>query len=204
MNDGYLDRAYGLEPGTSTEAFYDDWAGSYDAEIENNGYATPARCAAALAAAGVDKGAPVLDFGCGTGLAGLALKAEGFEAIDGWDVSEGMLDKARGKGCYRAFTRLEVDAPPPEPDPPYAGVVAAGVIGIGAAPPEAFDTMMGALASGGIAVLSLNDHALADPVFEGRILEWIDCGAAELLEKAYGEHLPGIDLKAMVYTLRKR
>jgi predicted TPR repeat methyltransferase len=204
MPDGYLDKAYGLEPGVTTETFYDAWAGGYDSELAENGYATPARCAAALAAAGADKASPVLDFGCGTGLSGLALRAEGFTVIDGWDVSEGMLAQARDKGCYRALMRLDPEAAAPAPEDLYPAAVAAGVIGVGAAPPEAFDGVMAALAPGGLLVLSLNDHALADPVFEARIMEWIDCSAAELLAKEYGDHLPGIELKAMVYTLRKR
>jgi predicted TPR repeat methyltransferase len=204
MTDGYLDKAYGLEPGADTESFYDGWADSYEADLAANGYATPARCAAALAAAGVEKSAPVLDFGCGTGLSGAALRAAGFETVDGWDVSEGMLAKAREKGCYRELVRVDPEGAPPEPETPYAAALAAGAIGAGAAPPEALDILMGALAPGGVAVLSLNDHTLQNAAYEGRINDWLDCGAAELLAREPGDHLPGIGLGAVVYTLRKR
>jgi predicted TPR repeat methyltransferase len=203
MSDSFLHKAYGLAPDQTSAGFYDAWADSYDREIAENGYATPRRCAEALAAAGAPADSAVLDFGCGTGLSGLALRAAGFATVDGWDVSDGMLEKAAEKGCYRALTRIEPDGPLPE-TAPYDAVVAAGVIGAGAAPATAFDAAMGVLRADGFITLSLNDHALADPQFEARIMDWIDCGAAELIAKDYGDHLPGIRLKAMVYVLRKR
>ena len=62
---------------------------------------------------------------------------------------------------------------------------------------------MRGLSAGGLLVLSLNDHALEDPVNEGAIAEWTDSGAAQLLFKEYGDHLPGINLKSNVYILEK-
>ena len=50
---------------------------------------------------------------------------------------------------------------------------------------------------------SYNDHALADPKHEAAVAEWTDCGAAALIFKEYGDHLPGIDLKSNVYILEK-
>ena len=40
----------------------------------------------------------ILDFGCGTGLSGLALRAAGVQVIDGCDLSEGMLAHATFAG----------------------------------------------------------------------------------------------------------
>jgi predicted TPR repeat methyltransferase len=40
----------------------------------------------------------ILDFGCGTGLSGLALQNAGFTNIDGLDISAPMLEKAKGAG----------------------------------------------------------------------------------------------------------
>ena len=109
MQKTYLNNAYGTKDTNSTRKLYDDWAASYDAEIAENGYATPGRCAAALAQFTQDQNAPVLDFGCGTGLSGLALKLAGFSVIDGLDLSPEMLAKARDKGIYR---RLAVSPVP--------------------------------------------------------------------------------------------
>ena len=190
--------------GDGGAGLYDRWAGSYDDDLTEQGYATPRRAAAALAAQDVPRDAPVLDFGCGTGLSGAALRDEGFAVIDGWDVSQGMLDLAAEKGCYRALTQIDPDAPPPAAEGDYAAVVAAGVISVGAAPPETFDAIMALLGPGGVFVFSFNDHTLEDSRYESRLMEWIDCGSAELLSREHGAHLPGLDLGSTVYALRKR
>lgn len=201
MTKGFLNKAYTARTAAQTRDLYDDWSASYDAEIAENGYATPRRCAQALAARMDDLTAPILDFGCGTGLSGLALKLAGFETIDGLDLSAEMLAEAGKKDVYRTLAQIGPDTPLPHAPGDYAAIAAIGVIG--AAPISVLDTLMNGLASGGKLVFSLNDHALAVPENEARVNEWLDCGAARLLSKEYGDHLPGIDLKSNVYILEK-
>ncbi|WP_050927773.1 class I SAM-dependent DNA methyltransferase [Aestuariivita boseongensis] len=200
MTDKFLDKVYDARTADETRELYDAWSASYEAEVAENGYATPGRCAEALAKHLKDKDAPILDFGCGTGLSGLALKLAGFTTIDGVDLSADMLAQAKDKSVYRSLTQIE-------PGAAITGeckaIAAIGVIGAGAAPISTFDLIMKALPKGGYFVLSFNDHALADPVNEGRVAEWCDCGAARLLVKDYGPHLPGLDMKSNVYVLEK-
>jgi len=200
MTDRFLDKVYTARTAEETRALYDDWSASYEAEVAENGYATPGRCADALAQFMPDKTAPVLDFGCGTGLSGLALKLAGFTTIDGVDLSADMLAQAESKGAYRALNRIEAGG---AIDAGYDAIAAIGVIGAGAAPISTFDEIMNALPQGGKFVLSFNDHALSDPVNEARISDWCDCGAARLLFKEYGPHLPGLDMKSNVYVIEK-
>ena len=200
MTENFLDKAYTARTPDETRQLYDDWSASYEAEVARNGYVTPGRCAEALAQFTDDLASPILDFGCGTGLSGLALKLAGFEIIDGVDLSADMLSQAQDKNAYRSLKQIEAgDAP----DTGYSAIAAIGVIGAGAAPIDTFDTLMTALEPGAKFVLSFNDHALEDPVNEGRITEWCDCGAARLLFKEYGDHLPGIGIKSNVYVLEK-
>ncbi|OAN71421.1 methyltransferase type 11 [Sulfitobacter sp. EhC04] len=200
---GFLDKAYGTKDTAATRRLYDDWAASYDAEIAENGYATPGRCAAALAGFTTDKTVPILDFGCGTGLSGLALKLAGFTVIDGLDLSADMLAEARKKGIYRDLSVVAGTGAPPIPKGQYSAIAAIGVIGVGAAPIHVLDDLMRALPRGGKCVFSFNDHALQDPVHEARVMEWTDCGAARLLFREHGDHLPGIGVKSNVYVLEK-
>ena len=195
----FLDHAYGLPDRQATADFYADWAASYDAEIAENGYATPARCAAALAA----RGAPVLDVGCGTGLSGLALRAAGFKTIDGTDLSAEMLARAATRGVYRRLFRGELADPLPVGPGAYANAAAVGVVSPGHAPPETVDAVLAILPAGGCLALSLNDHALAESAFPGRIERLVARGAAEPVFREHGRHLPGIGLEATVYVLRK-
>lgn len=200
---GFLNKAYGARDAASTRQLYDDWAASYEAEVGDNGYATPGRCGAALAANMPDLNAPILDFGCGTGLSGLALRLAGFNTIDGLDLSADMLAVAQGKSLYRALHQIEAKDALPHTPGDYAAIAAIGVIGAGAAPISIFDTLMDGLAPGGRFVFSFNDHALQDPVNEAKMQEWIDTDRATLLFKEYGDHLPGIDLKSNVYVIEK-
>ncbi|WP_299875933.1 methyltransferase domain-containing protein [uncultured Sulfitobacter sp.] len=204
MSDGYLNKVYAARNASETRALYDAWSASYETELAKNGYVTPSRCAAALADVQTDRSLPILDFGCGTGLGGLALKLAGFEVIDGVDLSAEMIAQAAGKNVYRTLTQIEPDAPLGFTPGTYATIAAIGVIGAGAAPLALFDTLMHGLAPGGIFLFSFNDHTLEDPAFEARISEWTDCGAASLLFREHGDHVPGIGLKAAVYVLEKR
>ena len=203
MQKNFLDHVYDARDAEETRALYDAWAASYEAEVGANGYVTPDRCAAALARFTDDLAAPVLDFGCGTGLSGAALRKAGFTCIDGVDLSRDMLQQARAKPVYRNLRQIEAGDPPVDTPGHYAAIAAIGVIGAGAAPIGTFDTLMSCLGTGGKLVLSFNDHALKDPVYEARLSEWIDCGAARLLFSENGPHLPARNIKSKVYVIEK-
>lgn len=199
----YLDKVYDARDADSTRVLYDKWAASYENETGAQGYVTPMRCAAALAEFTEDFDAPVLDYGCGTGLSGLALRHAGFTTLDGCDLSPEMLERARSKGIYRNLNKVEAGAKPLHDKGDYAVIAAIGVIGAGAAPISLFHDLMHTLAPGGKLVFSFNDHALEDPANEAGLCEWLDCGAARLLFREHGPHLPGIDLKSNVYVVER-
>jgi predicted TPR repeat methyltransferase len=201
MTDKFLKKTYGLSKAKDVLAHYNAWAGSYDAEVRDNGYATPSRIAAALWKQYPDPFLNILDFGCGTGLSGLALRAAGFETIDGTDPSTEMLAQAQAKNAYRTLRPMNIEQPLTKGA--YPAIVGCGVLSTGAAPPETFAVIMNALPRGGLFVFSLNDHALSEPGYTRAINEWLDCGAARLLFKEYGEHLPGANLKSEVYVIEK-
>lgn len=203
-DDDFFDEIYGLETLDQTAAHYAKFAAAYEQAMADNGYLTPGRTAEALAACEADRSAPVLDIGCGSGLSGLALKAAGFETLDGTDYSDEMLEQARAKGLYRALWQGDLSVPDAERTESYDTINAAGVINPGHAPPEALDNALAMLKPGGLFAFSLNDHAVEARDYEGRLHMLLDGGWAELLHREYGEHMPGKDLKAWVYVLRKR
>ncbi len=106
-----LSGAYKITNPDEAQEFYQDWAEGYDAEVAENEYITPQRCAEALIRHAAAPWAPMMDLGCGTGISGLALKAAGFECIDGYDFSQAMLDKAAAKGLYRDLTIADLSKP---------------------------------------------------------------------------------------------
>ena len=204
MNDKtYLDNVYDLDTSEKTRAFYDDWSATYDEEVAENGYATPGRAAEALAGFVEDLAEPMMDLGCGTGVSGAAFRAAGFSTLDGTDFSPQMLKRAESKGIYRTLLKGNLSDPMPFADGAYRLISAIGVLNPGHAPAEVFDQVMAKLPAGGLFTFSLNDHALADPAYEARLNEHLDCGAARLLFKEYGTHLPKIDLQSNVYVVAK-
>jgi predicted TPR repeat methyltransferase len=202
MAEKFLDKTYKTSGKDALRELYDDWSDSYDAEVGENGYATPARLAAALSDALADTTTPILDYGCGTGLSGAALSEAGFTAIDGMDPSPGMLEKCRARGIYRNLVELDLDAPLPIEPNDYAVIMAVGVISTGAGPASLMDTLIELLPKGGLFGLSLNDHALEDPDYPAGIQRLKDAGHILRCED-YGTHLPGIGLKSMIYLFEK-
>ena len=203
MTKKMLDGAYTLDSREATKKFYDAWAETYEAEVAENGYVTPERCATALANFVTDKSAPILDIGCGTGFSGLALRSAGFEVLDGSDFSPEMLRQAEAKGIYRALVNTDLEDPFPFEPGAYAHVAAIGVLNPGHAPASTLDQVLKLLGRGGKFVFSLNDHALADNTYAARINEYVDAGSATLLFSQYGDHLPKKNLKSNVYVLQK-
>ena len=77
------------------------------------------------------------------------------------------------------------------------------MIGAGAAPVEVFDDLFGLLTTGQKMALSLNDHTLAVPEFPQRIASVVADGFAKMLFEEYGPHLPGQNMKSIVYIIEK-
>ena len=92
-------------------AFYDAQATGYAGDDDGRAYGEARRCADALARLATDPTAPLAEFGCGSGLGGLALRAAGFDNIDGFDRSEAMLERAAEKGIYRKLGFLDLSQP---------------------------------------------------------------------------------------------
>ncbi len=203
MAGTFLEKVYGAKSPQETRALYDAWSPSYESDLVENGYATPARAAKALAQYLPDQGAPILDFGCGTGLCGQAFKHAGFRVIDGCDVSEEMLSLAGDKVLYRNLDLVAPNTPPDFLPGTYAAITAVGVLVAGAAPISLLDMLMTKLVKGNKLVFSFCDHARKQRGTMARVHEQLDTGNATLLHAKHGAHLPGIDLKSTVYILEK-
>ena len=80
---------------------FNDYAPRFDAHlIKNLGYRAPALLADGLSVATPDRRfASALDFGCGTGLMGEALR-DRVNRLTGVDLAPGMIAKARRRGAY--------------------------------------------------------------------------------------------------------
>lgn len=198
-----MDTIYQVPAGKAMRDTYDQWAEQYDADLEQRDYRTPQRVAQALARHLTDRHAPILDFACGTGLSGRALRDAGFTCIDGVDLSEKMLRQAMKKGIYRTLTPCSVEQPFAAVTASHRAIVASGAIGAGAAPMACLALAIEGISKEGLFCVSLNDHTLEDPAFEAVITQAQAQGTIEILEQEHGPHLPALNLGAKVYVLRK-
>ena len=185
-----------------TQEIYREWAQTYDADVLSSGYATPARIAKALSGFNLQGGA-VLDYGCGTGLSGEALRDAGHTAIDGTDISHEMLHKAVAKDIYRE-TWMSKPGAFDFPNGKYSAIVAAGVVSLGAAPPETLAGLVSKLSTGQILAFSYNDPTLAEQSYITALNELTASGRVELIFREHGPHLPEKGMGSEVILLKAK
>ena len=186
-----------------TMQIYSDCAETYDRDVAEWGYATPGRIAMALRLAGANPDKPVLDFGCGTGLSGLALKSAGFTQIDGTDISPEMLERARARGIYQHLWESAPGDMGHVKRGQYPIIVATGVISLGAAPPETLDMLIDVVPSGGLLAFSYNEATLADRAYTDRLDAAVLAPDIEMAFEQEGPHLPAKNMISAVYVLRR-
>lgn len=154
-HEGHLGAVYEADTPDRIAALYDSWAESYDDEMARAGYRHPAVGLALLARHAPRGSGPVLDAGCGTGLLGDWLGILGFAPVEGLDLSEGMLARARAKGSYAALHRLALGGALPFADHAFAAVICTGVFTTGHVGAEGLPELIRITRRGGPLVLTV-------------------------------------------------
>ena len=146
---------YSSKNNTELAQRYDEWAASYDRDLDRDfGWSSPRKVVNALAKR-VVSGARVLDAGAGTGIVGELLHEMGIEDLVAMDLSQGMLDEAAGKNIYKEHHRMAMGLSLDFPSDSFDGVASAGVFTVGHAPPGSFDELVRVTRPGGYIVFSL-------------------------------------------------
>ncbi len=180
--DPWLEKVYHAGSSDDLMAHYDNWATAYEQDLMAAGYRYLG-IAGAFFGRHVPVDGQILDAGCGTGLMGEALAGAGYHGLVGLDPSAGMLDVARGKGCYerliQGFLDSEIDG---VEDASFDAAVALGVLTPGHAPPSSLEGMVRAVRPGGILIFSITTPAWEEGGFR-EAAEALDArGAWERLE----------------------
>ena len=161
-------------------------AANYDAQVEGElGFAAVARTAdrlaEKLAETAAQKG-PILDVGCGTGLAGLRLDALGFGPIDGLDLTPEMLEQARRRGVYRKLIEADVMTALPFDDAVYEAVIATGVFTLGHVDATPMNEIVRLMRPGAWFAASIHRDVYAEGGFERAIDRLVGDGRIDDLE----------------------
>lgn len=171
--------------------FYDDWASTYDADVNIN-YGMPGMVVETLRQAVASRTelsgiaephAHIIDAGCGTGAIGTELAKAGWVNVHGIDLSHEMLKKAEERGVYASLTGgVDLTVPVGEELAATAdAVTVGGVFTVGHVPPEALGVMASIVRPGGVLATSVRDAYVADTNFADVQQQLCDTGALELL-----------------------
>ena len=79
-----------------------------DAILQASRGASSSACADPAAASSMPRWQHAVDLGCGTGLMGPLLRPHVSSYLEGVDLSVGMVDKARERGCYDRWAGKKV------------------------------------------------------------------------------------------------
>ncbi|MBN9551227.1 MAG: methyltransferase domain-containing protein [Alphaproteobacteria bacterium] len=95
-------------PSAFVETLFDHYADSFEESlVENLGYRLPDFLAQAIRKARPGRFRLALDLGCGTGLMGERLRPF-VDRLEGYDISAGMLRKAKAKGIYDLLAKADL------------------------------------------------------------------------------------------------
>jgi len=145
---------------------YDQWADSYDQELEEDyGWQIPQLMADELSHL-KPKDGRVLDAGAGTGLVGQYLGSLGYGNLVAIDISAEMLNKAREKRVYKEFYQMDLGETLDFPDDSFDAVVCAGVLTFSHAPAMSLREMVRVTKPGGYILYSLRTDAFDSMGFE--------------------------------------
>jgi SAM-dependent methyltransferase len=164
------------------EERYDEWARSYDEDLERDfQWIAPQRAVEHLIRY-VPRSGAVLDAGAGTGLVGELLAKEGYTDLVGIDLSPGMLDVARAKGVYRDLLRMVLGEHLDFPSQSFDAVISVGVFTLGHAPASAFDELARVTRPGGHVLFTLRPDIYEGNGFKEKQSALEGAGAWKLLE----------------------
>ena len=184
-----VERAYSVSDPDEAKELYRDWAESYDASmVDGLAYLTPSRTAEMLARHLADHEAPVLDVGCGTGLAGAALRAHGFSEIDAIDFSPEMLAVAGRRGIYGRLVEADLTKSLPIADAAYSAWICTGTFTHAHVGADCLDELLRILRPGGLLACTVHNDVWEPMGFAAKFASLTASGALSEVENVQGPY----------------
>jgi 2-polyprenyl-3-methyl-5-hydroxy-6-metoxy-1,4-benzoquinol methylase len=159
------------------DAVYDQWARDYDRDLWASGNPYIALMAGMVGRHVPNREARILDAGCGTGNMAQLLAAIGYKNIVGIDASQGMLDLAKTKGCYREVHQILLGSDIGLDPDSFDVITAAGVLTHGHAESDSLDGLLRLAKPGAPIIFSISKPAMEDCGFSDKIKTLENSGA---------------------------
>ena len=121
---------------------YDQWAETYDADMQGIGYVHPAVIVGLVARYIKKYDAMILDAGVGTGRIGHLLSILSYSNLIGIDMSDGMLARAKARNIYIELKNQALGEALDFASASIGCIVSTGTFTTGHAPASAFDELV--------------------------------------------------------------
>ncbi len=199
-----LSQASSFKLGESSEQHYNQWSENYDNElIDELGYLGPKIAAEAFAEMVEDKQAEIIDFGCGTGLVGIQLQRLEFTVIDGLDIAQGMLDKAKDKNIYRNLTQADLTQLLSIEDNFYDAGLCVGSMGAGHVEAEHLTEMLRVIKPEGVLIIFMNEGFYRDNHFDQRLAKHESEGRWHITKSRQVNYMQSVERPGRLIVGRK-
>jgi predicted TPR repeat methyltransferase len=170
--DAFPSLSGGSTDSAAVEARYDDWAKSYDHDLEMWNYQAPEEAAAALVPY-LRKDESVLDLGCGTGMFGRALANRLKCRIEGIDISAKSLAVAGKRDLYAMLYRHDLQKLPlPLGANGFDAAVSVGVLTYMSDPEALLKEMCRVVRAGGHLLFTQRDDRWQELEFDRIMVEF--------------------------------
>lgn len=170
--------------------YYDEWADAYDRDVSNEAYAGPRAIAEFYhrireqSEQTPRENVKVLDAGCGTGLVGVVLQDMGYKHVDGFDLSDSMVEVAEKTNSYQELKGgIDMNQKIEDyEDNEYDASLACGVFTLGHVPPESINELIRITRQGGYIIVSTRKSYYNSTNFQEVVDQLQTDGKVKLLE----------------------
>lgn len=183
---------------------YKEWADQYDHDLlQEMDYVAPDHASKLLLSFLKDKNADIMDIGCGTGIVGEKLYAQGFDNLSGLDYSRHMLDKAEKKQVYQDLFQADLLQPLDIKNDRYDAIISVGTFTCGHVGPEALGELVRITKPGGYVCLTIREQAWEEDNYRATMDNMVEAGAWTPRDERTTEYIrqEGTNCKICLYQV---